>query len=247
MNTLFIGRNMINLSEVDSTNNYALHNSGLPEGTVIRALYQTKGKGQRGKDWQSEPGKNLLFSIVLKPYFLSPERLISLNKAIALALLQSLKIYLPQHEMAIKWPNDLFAADRKLAGILTEIQWSAGHIVSYVAGVGINLLQESFPGINPEPVSVKMLSEHQPDADALLAAICSRLEAYYLMLKRMDFESIDNQFNDALWKRGEVIRYLHGGSEHSGLLVEVDRQGRLLVLEGGEMKYFQTGEIVWVI
>jgi len=247
MDTLFVGRNRINLSETESTNNYALHNTHLPEGTLISADFQSAGKGQRNKSWQSEHGKNLLFSVLFKPTFLHPSKLFSLNKAVALALCTALADYTTILVPAIKWPNDIYVADRKLAGILTESQVNASQIVSYVAGIGLNINQTIFEGLFPEPISLKLIHNQDISLELVLSSICKQMEIKYLMLQRGEFEQIDYQFNQMLWKRGETIRFLYLQKECEGRLIETDRIGRLVMETAEGIQYYQTGDIRWII
>ncbi|MCC6768429.1 MAG: biotin--[acetyl-CoA-carboxylase] ligase [Bacteroidia bacterium] len=247
MNTLFIGINRISLQVTDSTNNYALKHPELPEGSLITADFQTGGRGQRGKTWNSQAGKNLLFSIVLKPVFLENQRQFSLNKAIAWGTWSALNELFPSIKWAIKWPNDIYANNKKLAGILSEAQWYSSHIVSFVAGVGLNLNQEDFGELKPMPTSLKILLQTEIDAELVLSAICSHIESAYLMLKARHYDKVDQLFNASLWKKNEVINFIHQAQQKSGKVLETDRHGRLVVLEDTGLQYYQTGDIAWLI
>ena len=125
METLFIGRNTIFLSDVSSTNSYALsmlNNVNVAEGTIIHANYQTQGKGQRGLQWSALQGLNLTFSVILKPSFLHLTKLFYLYQISALACFDSLtELINNSHiDIKIKWPNDILIDKRKIAGILIE-------------------------------------------------------------------------------------------------------------------------------
>ena len=125
MNTLFVGQTMINLAETDSTNTYAnnLLKQGLVnEGTVIITEHQTKGRGQMGNTWLAKKGENLTFSVVLHPVFLSADKQFYLSKITALAVFNTLTEFIDasQHDIKIKWPNDILVNKKKIAGILIE-------------------------------------------------------------------------------------------------------------------------------
>ena len=120
---LFVGHNLITLNEVDSTNTFlkdaVSKSTPLLDGTVIMAEKQFAGRGQAENSWQTEPGKNLTFSILLKPGFLSVDKQFELNKAISIALNDVLIKYIPDSAF-IKWPNDLYIRTKKIGGMLIE-------------------------------------------------------------------------------------------------------------------------------
>jgi len=121
METNYIGRNRRYFDMVDSTNNYAsliAGKSGIPEGTLVWAGFQSAGRGQAGNRWESEAGKNLTFSLILYPHFLPPEMQFLLSEAVSLGITDFLTLYIPNP--LIKWPNDIYAENRKIGGILIE-------------------------------------------------------------------------------------------------------------------------------
>ena len=145
--TLFVGRNVIRLDTVNSTNTYAtnqLAKSRLPEGTAIVAAEQTQGRGYSGNQWKSEKGMNLLLSVVLYPVFLAPRQHFFLNQVASLAIAETLQAYLPVKDVKIKWPNDVFIGDKKAAGILIENSVKGNIIQHAVPGMGINVNQTEF-------------------------------------------------------------------------------------------------------
>src|SRR5690606_26474526 len=129
----------------------------LPEGTVIMAVDQHDGRGQKGTLWQSEPGKNLTASLLLTPTFLDPKQQFVLTAAISLAITRWLAS-LTHVEVKIKWPNDIFIGDRKIGGILIENILKGKTWKSAVVGIGINVNQTSFPPeIQTRATSVKQI------------------------------------------------------------------------------------------
>ena len=124
MKTLFIGQNTIYLKSVDSTNSYAselLRQNNVPEGTLIYTFEQTKGRGQRGNSWESEPNKNIALSLVLHPSFLSADKQYLLSKITSLAvadlLAEMLESSAKENKVKIKWPNDIYISEKKIGGI----------------------------------------------------------------------------------------------------------------------------------
>ena len=136
-----------------------------PEGeSFLRAGYQTAGRGQTGNGWESEEGKNLLCSILL------PNRnLYFLNIAVSVAILRTLSGYgLPVTEIAIKWPNDIYWRDKKLAGILLESAIMGSEVKYSIAGIGLNVNQTVFVSDAPNPVSMKQITGKEHDIDRLM-------------------------------------------------------------------------------
>src|ERR1035441_10550859 len=146
MQTLFIGKNLITLDSVASTNNFAkdmLSNTRPVEGTAIMAKEQYAGRGQMGNAWETESGKNLTCSFILYPEFLEADKQFFLNMAVALAVKDFCEHVL-HDEIKIKWPNDIYYHDKKLGGILIENSISGNKISSSVIGIGINVNQTAF-------------------------------------------------------------------------------------------------------
>ena len=137
METLFIGKSLLFLHEVESTNTYAmnlLRNVNPIEGTLVYTDFQTNGKGQRGATWTSEIGQNITASVILKPRFLGYDKTFYLSKISALAVYDVLTEILPisQYDIKIKWPNDILVNKKKIAGILIENQFNGNYLTSCV-------------------------------------------------------------------------------------------------------------------
>ena len=155
--TLFTGRNLIKVKTIASTNNYALEllaNNEPIEGTAIMAEYQQSGKGQRGSGWLSDEGANLLVSLIFYPRFLSPNNQFYLNIIASLAVMETVNNFC-RADVKVKWPNDVYANERKIAGILIENSIRGSQIFSSVIGIGLNINQTSFPQFDVEATSLK--------------------------------------------------------------------------------------------
>ena len=158
--TLFIGNNIVRLNDVDSTNSFALsllRNTEMEEGAVITAHAQTLGRGQRGNTWFSEPGKIITCSILLKPNFLNINLQFDLTRAIALGLSDLLNDLLPSSAINIKWPNDIIADGKKIAGILIENVINGTRVSTSVVGIGLNVNQQHFGIDAAHAVSISQL------------------------------------------------------------------------------------------
>ena len=148
-------QNIIKLSEVDSTNNYALslkENPLFKGGLVITTEYQTSGMGQRGSNWESENGKNLLLSVVIEPN-IELENRFDISKIVAISIcdyLNSIGL-----NPKIKWPNDILVGKEKIAGVLIQNMISENEITHSVVGIGLNVNQIIFTGYSPKATSIK--------------------------------------------------------------------------------------------
>ena len=148
---------LIELESVDSTNNYAMgriHAGLASDGMVCLARNQWAGKGHRGKTWLSEPGQNLIMSLVIEPGGLKLTQQFLFSASIALGILDLVKL-LGKDGWSVKWPNDIYWNDRKAAGILIESVIQGQLWPFAVVGVGMNLNQESFPADIPNAISLK--------------------------------------------------------------------------------------------
>ncbi len=208
--TLFIGNHIISLGEVDSTNTFALgllRGAEINEGTVITAKIQHAGRGQRGNSWFSEPGKNIICSIILKPVFLPITKQFDLTRAIALGISDALVELLPGSKVHVKWPNDIIVDNKKVAGILIENIVNGDQISASVIGLGMNLNQATFGEESPNAISIFQLTGKEFELTEALKHLCSHIEARYLQLRASQFEKLRLDFHQRLFRLGEVSRY----------------------------------------
>ena len=143
------------LERVDSTNDEARrHISEIDNLSVVSALEQTKGRGQRGNRWSSQPGENLTFSLVVKDFRIKANEQSAISQATALSLVDLLS----RHEIKarIKWPNDIYTGDEKICGILIENSLKGSEIDWSIIGIGLNVNQTAFPEDLPNPTSMKL-------------------------------------------------------------------------------------------
>jgi BirA family biotin operon repressor/biotin-[acetyl-CoA-carboxylase] ligase len=254
METLFIGKNLLFLHEVESTNTYAidlLRSVNVIEGTIIYANHQTKGKGQRGATWRSEIGQNITASVILKPYFLSQKDTFYLSKISALAVYDALTDILTnsQYDIKIKWPNDILINRHKIAGILIENTFNASSLQYAVIGIGINVNQVNFDDINYLVTSIKLLTKMNFEKEDVLKILSVKLEKWYLKLKNQQFEFIDNQYIKALFGMHEKLMFKNKESiEFEGEIIGVKHDGKLLLnLNEKEIHDFDIKEITFLI
>lgn len=248
---LFVGQNVITLPVVDSTNEYLKKelskSTPFTEGTVIMAVHQAAGRGQKGSVWHSEDGKNLTFSILLTPSFLKPAHQFRLTVAISLAVAKWLTTLL-QLPIRIKWPNDIFVADRKIAGILVENLLSGQVWKSAVVGIGINVNQTDFPpSIAKRTCSVKQFLHRDSNIPELLSDLCHSVEQEYLAMKSGQHEAQLIQYQNRLYRRGEPHPFLIDGVAVNGTIYGVTDNGRLMIDFNGHIADFDIKEVAFVI
>lgn len=144
-------------------------------GTVIAAHSQSNGRGQRGNSWESEPNKNLTFSLLLKPKTIVAASQFELSQIVSIAITRVLRSRLDSDKVCIKWPNDIYYEDKKLVGILIENTLSGANIDHSVVGIGINVNQEQFLSDAPNPVSMVNIAGKTFDLDSLLEDVAAQI------------------------------------------------------------------------
>jgi len=245
--TLFVGQNLINLLAVDSTNNFLKDllskSEPLPEGTVIMADDQFAGRGQQQNNWQAEPGKNLTFSILLKPSFLPLNRQFLLNMAISVGVNNALKRYLPVANY-IKWPNDIYYEGKKLGGILIENSIVGQNIKNSVIGIGLNVNQPIFPhDLADKAISVHQILQQDVNLVELLAEICSQIERLYLQLKAGNYTYLEKCYVDKLYLINKPAAFSQNGEVFEGIIRGVTEIGLLKLEKANRIENYNFKEI----
>ena len=245
---LYIGKNIVELDVVDSTNNYAsdlvTKNNAL-EGTVVVAHYQGSGKGQRGNVWTSEPGKNLTFSLILKPKKVTPSEAFVISKIVSLAICKYLDTVV-EEDVFIKWPNDIYVGQKKICGILIENQFKGKKFESSIIGIGLNVNQSNFqnlPRVTSLILELQIELELRPVLDDLLKSI----EICYLQLQREGVSMIHEEYLANLLFIDEMRRYKTLKEQITGKIVNVLSNGKLeLETKEGQLLHFDIKELEFV-
>jgi len=214
------------------------------EGTIISAEAQTKGKGQRGNTWLSEPGKNLTFSILLKPTFLDIQQQFDLNRIISLSILEILQHYLPHETIHVKWPNDIYVNDSKIAGILIENTLNRKSISQSIVGIGLNVNQ--FEALPEGSTSIIKASGLVNDLELLLADLARQIEKYYLQLKKGQREDLYEKYLNHLFQFNLWAYYEDAKGEFRGKIKGVSKDGMLQIEKhSGEVCSYQFKEVTF--
>jgi len=240
-----LSRNTREYAETGSSNDEMhrlLEKGDLEEGTVIRTDYQSAGKGHSGNTWSGEPGKNLLFSILLKPDFLPLASAFQLSRIVSLSLVDM--IDRQGIRASIKWPNDILADSKKISGILIENSIINGRISHAVIGVGLNVNQEVFDDSIPAPTSMALEKGCHFDMKLLLNDFRTALERWYRELKTGEMEKIEYAYLDRLYLLGKPSYYSDANGKFAACIRRVLPEGELeLVLERGEIRRYGFKEV----
>ncbi|MDA3928722.1 MAG: biotin--[acetyl-CoA-carboxylase] ligase [Prolixibacteraceae bacterium] len=244
-----IGKHTIKLESVDSTNNYAtahMTNNNWKEGTVVLAKNQKKGRGQINNSWESEPGKNLLMSVVLYPEFLPVQNQFILSKVVTLALCEVVSLY--ASNVFVKWPNDIYVGNQKVAGVLIENAIMGATLYSSVIGIGLNVNQLKFESDAPNPVSLCQLIHKEINLDDLQVQLNESIGKWYLKLKNNEIDLINASFENKLFRIGEVSDYEDSSGVFSGVIMGVSEIGQLKIMTtNGVLKLFHFKEVAFII
>lgn len=235
---------IIRLEEIDSTNRYLkdYREEGDEEMIVAVADYQAAGKGQGTHTWESEKGKNLLFSIKVYPHWIPVRRQFVLSMAGALAVKDALDSYV--ENITLKWPNDVYWNDKKISGTLIENTIDSKGIKSCVFGIGLNVNQLVFHSDAPNPVSLAQILGHEVDRDEVLKKILDGFEKYYELLRRADYMDVSGIYHLSLYRRKGFHPYRDADGEFEGALVEVEDDGHLILHDRqGRIRSYAFGEI----
>lgn len=241
-------KKIIYIDEIDSTNRYLKsHQSEYPEEmTVVVADYQSAGKGQGTNIWESEAGKNLLFSILVHPVRVPVARQFLLSMAHALSLKDALSDY--SDGFTVKWPNDIYWKDQKISGTLIEITLGQGHIKDCIFGTGVDVNQQVFLSDAPNPVSLCQIVGHEVDRQELLEKILGNMDRYMSLLENGDYIDIAGMYHDSLYRKHGFYHYRDAEGIFEGAIVEVEDDGHLILRDRvGVMRSYAFKEVEFLL
>jgi len=243
-----IGNEIVWLHKVDSTNLYAERyvSDDCAHGVVVATTNQTQGRGQRGNQWESKAGENLLFSIVLKPSFLLVHKQFLISKITALAIVEFLSNY--TNGLSIKWPNDIYVNSSKISGVLIENSFHSEYLDTTIVGIGINVNQTEFSDDLPNPTSLAVESGKKYQLQSLLQEFCQIFQKHYDALQLDSVGEISHSYFDKLFRSDGYSNYNASGQTFRARIIGVRDTGELvLVTESGERKEFAFKEVSFVI
>ena len=246
-NVYFRIMKITHFKNIDSTNSYLQNLLDKGEDVadnVVVTDFQTSGKGQGKNVWQSETGKNLLFSIALDMSCLKAEDQFLLTQIVSVSMINVLKNYLPEENLFIKWPNDIYYKDKKIAGILIKNEIKGMMLGTSIIGIGLNVNQTTFDENLPNPISLKMITGKDYDLEEILLAISCQLSAVSNYVNRQQttdnrpcitfnfqFSTFNSQYTSYLYRYKQWTFYEHEGIVKEMMIIGYDRFGRLILKE----------------
>lgn len=246
LNQTLIGSYSVFLSDTTSTNDalkLLFAKEALPEGAVMHAAHQTSGRGQQNAVWESEPEKNLLMSVLLKPAFLKADEQLWLNVCVSLAINYTVSELCGKTSF-IKWPNDIYLDHHKIAGTLIENVLQGNKIKYSIIGIGLNVNQLDFK--TEKAISLSLSTGNSLDLAIVRQTLCANLDHYYSLLKQKQWELLWNLYHQNLYGKGEMAHFIWKGEKITAQILGLDRQGRLHLLINEEVKSFANKEVTFL-
>jgi BirA family biotin operon repressor/biotin-[acetyl-CoA-carboxylase] ligase len=232
--------NLVKLHASASTNEdlrVRFRESELPNLTTIFTHTQTQGKGQRGTRWESEPYKNLTFSILITD-LRNFDNLFSLNKLVSVALVTWLQEQL-RVTAKIKWPNDILSVNHKLAGVLVETIFKGSQKNHAIIGIGLNVNQTDFIHA-PRAISLKQITGNVQDLDKLLLSFLNHFKQLY-----HNPTALDAMYMKHFYKLDKLVSYTINGHKVQATVRGVDDDGKLLLEYDGVLSSYELKEVAW--
>jgi BirA family transcriptional regulator, biotin operon repressor / biotin---[acetyl-CoA-carboxylase] ligase len=246
LKTKIIGQNIHHFPQIESTNTKAreLAEQGAPEGTLVVAEYQTRGKGRLSRPWDSPAGQNLLFSIILRPS-LPPQQTFNLVLLVSVALCRAIQLK-TNLELKIKWPNDLYCREKKLAGLLAEFAAESDRLNYVIIGVGLNVnwSPAALPQDAQPATSIFQETGIRASRLEIMVSFLSGMDRLYRQAQREGYQFIKQAWDHYSLIKNRPVKVLNGKETWSGIAQGIDPQGALIViLDNGEKKRFLTGDV----
>jgi BirA family biotin operon repressor/biotin-[acetyl-CoA-carboxylase] ligase len=251
MDRLSEKRLIIRLEETESTNSYLkqlLREKHLEEGSIVVADYQTGGRGQRGNSWISAKGKNLLFSLLIYPKNVFAKDQFIISRIASLAIKNTLDRF--THDICIKWPNDMYWKDKKIAGILIENDLKGNKIENTIIGIGLNLNQEIFPSELPNPVSLKQITGVTYNKESILNMLLHEFFILYRKLEqgKIGTIEIEEEYMHNLYRRDNYYWFKDANGKFLAKIVNTLPSGQLILKtpDDDNIRAYAFKEIVFV-
>ena len=246
LNTKWAGQEIHFFEEIDSTNTQAKRyaEEGAPSGTLVVADYQSKGKGRRGRAWDSPKGSSIYMTLLMRPK-IRPDRASMITLVMGLSLVQAIRKEL-NLETGIKWPNDVVLNKKKASGILTEMNAQIDYIEYLVIGIGINANLREFPQeLQDKATSLQIEYGSAINRSSLIARCMECFEKNYeIFEKTQDLSGLIEAYQEVLINQNQPVRVLTPGDEHTGIARGINKDGELLVeLPDGSIEAIYSGEV----
>ena len=236
------------IEETDSTNNLMkakLRKEALPEGYVIYTDFQTQGKGQSTNKWESAKGKNLLFSLLIKPLHIAIHEQFLISQLCSNGIIYVLRTLIPEeaNNFSIKWPNDIYWKDKKLGGILIENSLQRNTIINSILGVGLNINQSEFTSDPPNPVSLKQIAGKEYKLTAILHQLIKKIAELYA---ETDHQLIHQNYMLNIYRKKGYYPFRADGITFKARIQTIHSDGKLILEDDkGVQRGFYFKEVEW--
>ncbi|MBR4757298.1 MAG: biotin--[Bacteroidaceae bacterium] len=241
---------MLELGEVTSTNDFLrdYHPFREQEITLVTAEYQSIGRGAGTNHWESERGKNLLFSLLVHPRHIAAPDVFLLSEVLALAVRDGLEENGNGTDFSIKWPNDIYYKGQKICGMLIENELQGKTIERSIMGVGINVNQTQFNSDAPNPISLAQILGTQLERRFVLEDIMKYFTRYYDWTKQGRSEELHQMYLAHLYRKGESHPFHDETGNFYGTIVTVEPTGHLIIRdEEGKQRRYAFKEVEYLI
>ena len=238
----------IHLDLTSSTNSAIIQYADVAP-VYLTATAQTAGRGQRGNSWESEPGKNITMSILVAPSNVAPRNQFAISRAVAVAITDILDPILTPFgkHAAIKWPNDIYIDDNKVAGILIENTLGGNSIIRSIIGIGLNVNQLNFLSDAPNPISLAAVTGREFSTEQIAEAIAIRAVE---LIDAIDSPSCYNAlYHNRLWRRHGLWRFFDTATklEFSASIDHVADDGRLHLETDTDLRQYYFKEVAFIL
>lgn len=249
MEQLSNGRQIIRLEETESTNSYLrdlLKSQHLEEGSVVVTDFQTAGRGQVGNSWYSDKGDNLLFSLLIYPTGIPANEQFIISRMVSLAIKNTLDQF--ADDIRIKWPNDIYWKEKKIAGILIENSLQGKIIENSIIGIGLNLNQQIFPVELPNPVSLRQITATEQDKNYILDLLLKEFFLLYRSLQQGEKQVIEDEYMLDLYRANGYYWYEDANGRFQAEIDNVLPSGHLVLrtLDTNEERIYAFKEVQFI-
>lgn len=240
---------IIHIQETTSTNDYLqqkIKNELLEEGSVVVCDFQTQGRGAANNKWESEKNKNLLFSMLLYPDFVEIKKQFIISQVVSLGLVDYLNTI--TSGFTVKWPNDIYWQDEKIAGILIENNLRNNFLSESIIGIGLNINQIKFLSDAPNPVSLKNIMGFDYDLGIVLTDVQKSIFARYLQLLQGGTSRIQKDYKKAMYRNEGFYLYEDKNGVFLAKIHQVKEEGFLVLeTENKEKRQYAFKEVLFKI
>jgi BirA family biotin operon repressor/biotin-[acetyl-CoA-carboxylase] ligase len=249
MELLSEDRLMVKLKEVDSTNSYLkklILEQHPEEGSMVITDFQLAGRGQMGNGWISESGKNLLLSIVIYPVHLLANEQFIISRIASLAVKNCLDQFV--NDIRIKWPNDIYWKDKKIAGMLIENDVQGRYIQNSVIGIGININQQSFPEDLPNPISLRQITGIDNDINNIADIFVREFFLLYREFQNGLTTQIEDEYMLDLYRINDYYWFKDDGGSFRAIIKKLMPSGHLVLetMNEGELRQYAFKEVSFI-